>query len=243
VIAKYVAGEPDRQARKANEELRLKRFREERAQLFEDLRNAGQYAPWNISMKELRLLHADLQRVNNGPATDLQRVAGVAVLGPATHLQRLPNTHSPLPISQVPVLKDIQSGESANADSTKESDCLPSVGTNPPPTTGKPFHDAVIAAYHELLPGLPTVKRWTDKRRGMLEARIRESCKLGKSADSIEYWRTFFGQVADSDFLCGRQTKWRADLEWLIKSENFVKVIENKYENRRPTNGGAHAYG
>ena len=109
VIAKYLAGEPDRQARKANEELRLKRFREERARLFEDLRNAGQYVPWNISMPELRSRHAELQRLSNAPATDLQRVAGVAAPvtgnGPATA------THSPLPTPQSPLPNSEREGE------------------------------------------------------------------------------------------------------------------------------------
>ena len=103
------------------------------------------------------------------------------------------------------------------------------------------FHEEVIAVYHEILPELPRVKVWSTKRRQALDARIRERCKDGKPAQSIHYWREFFSHVAASDFLAGRKTEFRADLEWLIRPENFAKVIEGKYVNRDRGNGGAHA--
>lgn len=53
-IERYRAGEPEREAKKANEEARLKKHREERAALFAKLTAAGQHAMWNITMKELR---------------------------------------------------------------------------------------------------------------------------------------------------------------------------------------------
>ena len=45
VIAAYLAGEPEREVKKANEDNRLKRHREERARLFKLLTDAGQHAP------------------------------------------------------------------------------------------------------------------------------------------------------------------------------------------------------
>lgn len=100
------------------------------------------------------------------------------------------------------------------------------------------FHNKVIDVYHELLPGLPRVKDWTEARRRLLDARICECVKRGKPATAISYWREFFETVAASDFLCGRKTEWRADLEWLITKKNFTRVIEQKYQNVRATNGG-----
>jgi len=44
VIAAYLAGEPEREVKKANEDNRLKRHREERARLFKLLTDAGQHA-------------------------------------------------------------------------------------------------------------------------------------------------------------------------------------------------------
>lgn len=55
-IAKFHAGEPEREAKKANEEARMKRHREERSRLFQALSEAGQHAPWNVGMNELREL-------------------------------------------------------------------------------------------------------------------------------------------------------------------------------------------
>ena len=99
------------------------------------------------------------------------------------------------------------------------------------------FHDAVIATYHEVLPGLPRIKQWTKKRRQALDARITERCKDGKPASEIAYWREFFEKVAASEFLCGRSVDFTADLEWLLRPENFLKTIEGRYDKR---NGNGH---
>jgi uncharacterized protein YdaU (DUF1376 family) len=55
-IARYLAGEPEREVKKANESLRLKRHRDERSTLFKVITDAGQHAPWNAPMNELREL-------------------------------------------------------------------------------------------------------------------------------------------------------------------------------------------
>lgn len=94
------------------------------------------------------------------------------------------------------------------------------------------FHQAVIGLYHEILPTAPRVKAWTTTRRQALDARIRERLADGKPADQADYWRAFFETVAASDFLTGRATGFRADLEWLLRPENFLKVIEGRYSNR-----------
>lgn len=105
-----------------------------------------------------------------------------------------------------------------------------------PAYEGKEFHDGVIAAYHATLPNLPAVKVWSKQRAGALNARIRERLRDGKPADTPDYWRRLFEQVAASDFLTGRKTDFRADLEWLLRPENFAKVIEGRYA---PGNGRA----
>jgi uncharacterized protein YdaU (DUF1376 family) len=110
-------------------------------------------------------------------------------------------------------------------------------------TNAKPTeqHQQIIDAYHELCPALPQVKVWTAKRRQSLDARIAERKAAGKPADVVDYWRDVFQQVAGSDFLCGRSVDFRADLEWLIRPENFAKVIEGRYSGNRKTNGaGTH---
>ena len=94
VIAKYLAGEPEREAKKANEDNRLKRHREERARLFKSLTDAGQHAPWNVGMAELREL---VKRVTaTGPKTDPPPLPETAHATPATATQEpVPNTQTP----------------------------------------------------------------------------------------------------------------------------------------------------
>jgi hypothetical protein len=96
----------------------------------------------------------------------------------------------------------------------------------------------ILDAYHELLPALPAVKNWNARRHRKLSDRIRERCAAGKPADTPDYWRNLFAKVAGSDFLCGRKTDWRADLEWLVTPKNFDKVIEGHYDNNHGATNG-----
>jgi hypothetical protein len=97
------------------------------------------------------------------------------------------------------------------------------------------LHQAIIDAYHEILPNLPAVKSWNDRRKRKLDARISERQKEGKAAGTAAYWAGYFRKVAASDFLCGRgKTDWRCPgLEWLLEPKNFEKVIEGSYDNVR----------
>jgi len=91
----------------------------------------------------------------------------------------------------------------------------------------------IVALYHELLPSLARVRDWTPERQSFLRKRWSEK----PERQSLDWWREFFGYVSRSDFLMGRaQTRdghFEADLEWLVRPKNFVKVIEGKYENRK----------
>lgn len=97
--------------------------------------------------------------------------------------------------------------------------------------TGPCPHQKIIALYHEILPMCPRIKRWNENRRALLRARWQES-------GSLDYWKEFFGRVKRSDFLTGKvesvngRTPFLADLEWLIKESNYIKVIEGKYDLR-----------
>lgn len=89
-------------------------------------------------------------------------------------------------------------------------------------------HQEIINNYHEILPELPAVRIWTDKRKKLLAARWKED----KDRQNIEWWRKFFRFVRTSDFLMGRSSSFQANLEWLVNASNFVKVIEGNYDNR-----------
>lgn len=101
------------------------------------------------------------------------------------------------------------------------------------------LHAEIIADYHDLCPMLPRVKSWPKRRARKLNARIDERCAQGKPAETRGYWQQLFRKVAASDFLCGRIGEWRADLEWLLDSAHFDRVIEGRYDN----NGNGHGRG
>ena len=155
-------------------------------------------------------------------------------------------------VSRLSPLSDADTDADADADSRsgvlEDSDSRPRRARTKerPAYEGREFHAQVIRAYHETLPELPAVKVWSETRRKALNARIRERCKDGKPADTVDYWRKLFESVAASDFLCGHATPrdgrqpFRADLEWLLRPENFAKVIEGRYMGGRAT-GADHA--
>ncbi len=99
----------------------------------------------------------------------------------------------------------------------------------PPPPQQK-----IIDAYHEILPMLPQVREWSKTRQGHLNV-----CLQDKSRQSLAWWKDYFGRVRDSPFLLGQNHRgWRADLEWLTKKSNLIKVLEEKYDGGG-SNGGS----
>jgi hypothetical protein len=105
-------------------------------------------------------------------------------------------------------------------------------------------HQEILNAFAEQLPMLPQPKPelWGGARAKHLTARWRwllTATKKNKeryaatSAEGVDWFKRFFGYVAGSDFLTGRDGKWTGcDLGWLLNEENFVKVVQGNYENK-----------
>lgn len=89
-------------------------------------------------------------------------------------------------------------------------------------------HQEIIKLYSENLPMLTQVKVWSDKRKRLLKARWCEDNKR----QNLDWWNKFFVFIAKSDFLTGKVTDWQADIEWILNSSNFIKILEGKYENK-----------
>lgn len=89
--------------------------------------------------------------------------------------------------------------------------------------------EQVVDLYHEVLPNLPSVLKVTDARRKAISARIHDDLKTPSE------WRVFFSRVGKSDFLTGKADNFRADLEWLCKPSNFLKVLEGRYDPKNAT--------
>lgn len=98
-------------------------------------------------------------------------------------------------------------------------------------------HQQVVDLFHEVLPELPKVIVWNKTRQGYLKARWKEVAvekKWASQQDGIEYFRDFFEFVRKSKFLMGKTASngkrpFECELEWLLRPNNWVKVIEGKY--------------
>jgi uncharacterized protein YdaU (DUF1376 family) len=118
---------------------------------------------------------------------------------------------------------DMHTGCSSSSSSNKDINTLVVSGAN----NGCP-HQEIINLYHELCPMLPRVRQWTPKRQKQLKARWLSS----KDYQDTEWWRDFFQYIAGKcPHLIGKNDRqWTADLEWICKEENFVKIVEGRYE-------------
>jgi hypothetical protein len=110
----------------------------------------------------------------------------------------------------------------------------------PPPCP----HKAILGLYAKHLPTMPQPKPelWDGQRAKNLSARWK--WLLTKTRQNGERYATdedgglawfdrFFGYVAKSDFLTGRDGRWtNCDLGWLVNAENFAKVVQGNYENK-----------
>ena len=78
--------------------------------------------------------------------------------------------------------------------------------------------------------GLPQVRAWTPERERHLRARCRDRPERQQAV----WWAAVFRRVAESAFLTGGGPRgWRADLDWLLRSEtHLVRVLEGAYDHR-----------
>ena len=103
-------------------------------------------------------------------------------------------------------------------------------------------HQQLIDLFASKVPELPKPRIWTGKRHKDMLARWKwvmaqkaddGSAKHQQTEDGVQFFARFFDYVASSDFLTGRSGVWeKCDLPWLMKEENFAKVIEGNYENQ-----------
>ena len=102
-------------------------------------------------------------------------------------------------------------------------------------------YEQIVELYHETCPMLPRVMVISSARKRSMKTRWTELCAeddYRTQAEGLDAMKTFFQIVAQSRFLTGRcdpgygRTRiFRADLDWLMKPSNFIKVCEGKYSN------------
>ena len=72
---------------------------------------------------------------------------------------------------------------------------------------------------------IPHIKAITEKRKKMIQARIREH---GKNS-LVEVVRL----LVSSDYLNGKNDRgWVADIDWMLKPNNYIKISEGNYQDK-----------
>lgn len=102
---------------------------------------------------------------------------------------------------------------------------------SPHPPAADPIpYQRIVDLYHQKLSMLPRVFDLSPARKAQIRARWKEG-----SLPDLEAWAYYFDQVAKSKFLTGMvdpkggRKPFLADLEWLTRQANFLKVAEDKY--------------
>ncbi len=88
------------------------------------------------------------------------------------------------------------------------------------------IYSSLQNAYNTHCKSLPKCTKITDQRKRMIDARLTDY--------SEEDFITVFKNAEESDFLSGRSGDWNScNFDWLIKPNNFVKVLEGTYKNSK----------
>lgn len=115
----------------------------------------------------------------------------------------------------------------SNTQPTAES----AVDLSPAPAR-TPF-SAIAGLWREILPELPQPhdpSRWTEARKTQIRARWRDELP------DLESWRGLFEDVRRSPFLMGKvpprpgRKPFLADLFWVTKPENLLRISEGRYD-------------
>lgn len=91
----------------------------------------------------------------------------------------------------------------------------------------------MLSIYHTECDSLPSVTVLSKARHAKMRARFKD---MGYSLDA---WTEYCKRIEASDHLTGRAERkgewagWTADFDFLIGPENYLKITEGKYDNRR----------
>lgn len=121
---------------------------------------------------------------------------------------------------------------------------IPDKPRKPAPPLPDCPHQALVALYAKHLPHLRQPAVWDGQRAEAMRTRWRQCSRptafgdgYATEAEGLAFWDRFFAFVAGCPKLrdgitstSGGQVRvWKPDLPWLLKAENFAKVIEGAY--------------
>ena len=99
-------------------------------------------------------------------------------------------------------------------------------GNTPVFPKGEPIdYQKFVDLYHKHCPSLQSVSTLSESRKRAIKVRVNEHGKH-KVAEMLE-------RAGKSEFLSGKNDrKWKANLDWLLKPANFVKVLDGCYDSK-----------
>lgn len=110
----------------------------------------------------------------------------------------------------------------------KEKDIDIDTDTEESSERGKKPHETIVSQvvdlFNEVCVSFPKVKKITDKRVKLIKTLLKNS----NMAEITEV----FHKAEESDFLKGRKSNWKASFDWIMNTNNFVKVLEGNYDNK-----------
>lgn len=113
---------------------------------------------------------------------------------------------------------------------TRENDKSFSVGKGDkqPPCPQK----KIIDLYHQILPEMTKIIEWDNAASSWLRARWRSK----PDYQTLDFWKSYFEYTRQSKFLMEGKDSWSPDLRWLVRSQNFAKVVNGNYHNNKTLN-------
>lgn len=84
--------------------------------------------------------------------------------------------------------------------------------------------EEIITIFNSVCVEVPRVTK-------IIESRKKAIIKILEN-NTLEEIGQVFRNVAESDYLNGKIVSWRADFDWIMKPDHFVKILENNYKNK-----------
>ena len=99
--------------------------------------------------------------------------------------------------------------------------------------SGEPInYQNIVSLFNEIGASLPKIKNLSENRKRNIK---KANEKLNGDFEG------FFRKVENSDFLTGRKGAWSgACFDWIMKPQNFIKIIEGNYDNKSQNTGCGH---
>lgn len=85
-------------------------------------------------------------------------------------------------------------------------------------------YKAIADAYNRICTSMSKCTKLSDGRKKHIKARLKNF--------TVEQIELAFSKAEASDFLTGKKGNWKANFDWIIKSDdNLLKILEGKYDN------------